>query len=156
MERQKFPSWRQAQYTFTKDKIEFLQDQRILDFLTDIPTLTFGDTKYFHDKLNVSELTQYDLGLIIINELTSDRKLEHTLKNLKTKFTDNAKICLSINKFLVYARENNDTINNNYDIALLEFVKNIFPKKQIDHYFIKNVNGNYFNSASPTTQFFIT
>ena len=66
------------------------------------------------------------------------------------------KICLSINKFLVYARENNDTINNNYDIALLEFVKNIFPKKQIDHYFIKNVNGNYFNSASPTTQFFIT
>lgn len=221
MEKPKSHKWRQIQHTFSKDKIEFLQDKRILDFFSNslnTHTLVYGDTEYFNNKLHTSivydalqwylqdnkklryskiktlktiELdykkeekpetkeilkqvhqlvtdifddnnnTQlknnlYKQGLIIINELISDHKLDYILKNLKTKLTDDAKICLSINKFLVYARENNDTINDNYDIALLEFVKNIFPERQINHYFIKNVNGNYFNSASPTTQFFIT
>ena len=44
-------SWRQQQQNFASEKVEFAQDQRILEFFNDSPVLGIGDVKYFKNKI---------------------------------------------------------------------------------------------------------
>ena len=145
-------SWREKQKSFTTEKVEFIQDQRILDFFSKSPVLTIGDVEYFQDKLNISTKEQYNQCLAIINKKTSNFELVDLLQHLKNI----NRVCLSINKFLIYTRSNYNNVVEDYDQALLDFVKTIFKNRDIKHYFVKDLKGDHFNFASPTTQFFIT
>ena len=108
--------------------------------------------EYFQDKLNISTKEQYNQCLAIINKKTSNFELVDLLQHLKNI----NRVCLSINKFLIYTRSNYNNVVEDYDQALLDFVKTIFKNRDIKHYFVKDLKGDHFNFASPTTQFFIT
>ena len=49
---------------------------------------------------------------------------------------------MSINKFLIYTRSNYNNVVEDYDQALLDFVKTIFKNRDIKHYFVKDLKGD--------------
>ena len=146
--------WRQQQKNFFSGEVEFIQDQRILDFFDSSPVLGIGAIEYFKDKLNIIEddKTKYNQCLVIINKNTSNTDLI----NLIRKLNNIKKICLSINKFLIHTKVNNKDIIDDYDQALFLLIEQFFKNRNIEHYFVKGLKGDNFNFASPTTQFFIT
>ena len=152
MDTQKKISWREQQQNFSSEKVEFIQDQRILDFFDNSPILGMGDVEYFKNKLNISNKEQYTQCLTIINAKTSDIELFSIFDCLKNI----SKVCLSINKFLIWTPKNNEKVAEDYDQALFNLIQSIFKNKKIKHYFVKGLKGRHFNFASPTTQFFIT
>ena len=145
-------SWRDKQKQFLINKIEFEQDTRILNWI-DNSILTYfqGDVSYFKqhapETINIDDAEQ---ALLIFNSETQTSDLEDILKAI----VKIPKICIAINKFLIVPDKTFDC-NSNYDVALFEFVQNIFANKDVDYYYNRNVKDAKFNFASPTTQFFI-
>lgn len=143
-------SWRDKQKQFLVNQIEFDQDSRILSWINNSPTYFWGDVSYFKPYATETNINSASQALLIFNEqiLTSD--VENVLKSI----VHIPKICIAINKFLIIPNKVFD-YNDDYDIALLEFVQHIFPNKHIDYYYNKHVKDTNFNFASPTTQFYI-
>jgi len=145
-------SWRETQKSFVSEKVEFVQDQRILDFFDNSVVHAVGDVEYFHDKLNIKESDSYTQALLIVNTPTSNLELTVMLESIKNI----DRVCVSINKFLLWTQTNRDDVTEDYDTALLELIKSIFKNRNVQHFYVKGVKGRHFNFASPTTQFFIT
>ena len=146
-------SWRDQQKTFfANSSIEFEQDQRIIDWLdTSKKTWVYGET-YFNNKVQLTnDISTAEQALLFIKTSKSIGVVEHLCRPL----INVPKVCIAINKFVIYTNELSD-VNDDYDIALLYFIQSIFVNRKIDYHYIPNVNGSYFNFASPTTQFFIT
>ena len=90
---------------------------------------------------------------IIINHRIELQELSTLLLNIyKKQFS---RICLSINKFLIYTNVDNDEIIENYDQAIEMLVKSIFLDYETKYFYVQNLKGNHFNFASPTSQFFL-
>lgn len=151
-------NWREIQHGFFKESIEFVQDQRILDFFSDskqTPTYGYGDISYFKNKINIIDnLQTYVQALLIFNFLVEKEDLLIVLDNLKKKLKNNSKVSISINKFLLYSNTGDKNTNDDYDQSLKVLIENQFKQSQINYYFVKNLKGESFNFASPTTQFF--
>jgi len=145
-------SWREQQKTFFAEKnIEFEQDQRIIDWLDNTKTYVIGDNyfdKFFHC---IDKIDEVDQALIFIKNPISSTKLQLLLSPL----INIPRVCVAINKFVIYTDKLED-INEDYDIALLDYIESIFKNRVIDYHYVPNVKGSHFNFASPTTQFFIT
>lgn len=152
MEKNNNIDWRLQQQKFFNEDVIFLQDKRILDFFEFAPVLCIGDVGYFKKKLNTYKQKEDNQCLIIVNKKIKNTELVKLLK----KYKNFKKLCISINKFCLYTINNNNKIAENYDIAILNLIKSIFHNREIEHYFVKELKGNHFNFASPTTQFFIT
>jgi hypothetical protein len=150
--------WRAIQKNFFNEYVEFAQDQRILDFFfttKKIPTYGYGDISYFIDKINfIHNLKSYEQALLIFNSIIEKFELLEIIDNFKKKLKNNAKICISINKFLLYSNIGDKHAEDNYDQSLKSLIEKQFVKSNIDYYFIKNLKGDSFNFASPTSQFF--
>jgi|688.fasta_scaffold572931_2 hypothetical protein len=145
-------SWREQQKTFFAEKnIEFEQDQRIINWLIDTTTYVYGDNyfnQYVHRVDNIEEAHQC---LIFVKNPIRSKSLETLLNPL----INIPRVCIAINKFVIYTDTFTD-VNEDYDIALLDYMKSIFKNRVIDYHYVPNVKGLHFNFASPTTQFFIT
>jgi len=154
MEKQKSHKehWRITQQKYSKDPVEFVQDQRILDFLNNGRTKGQGDVAYFKDKLlSAREDQSYQQILVIINKKISKHDLIEKLNELRNE----KNIFLSINKFLLYTETDDLTIVEDYNQALFNLVKGIFDSHNIKYYFLDRDKGDNFNFASPVTQFHI-
>ena len=148
-------AWHKTQKSFVPEEVEFAQDQRILDFFDDRPIYGIGNIEYFPGKLNIvteDDPQSYKQALAIVNVPTSDLELFYGLECIK--HID--KVCVSVNKYKLWTQSNKDSVTEDYDIALLEYIKTIFPNRQIEHFYVKGLKGQHFNFASPTTQFFIS
>ena len=148
-------AWRTTQKSFVPEEIEFAQDQRILDFFDDRPIYGIGTVEYFRGKLNIiteDDPQSHKQALAIISLPTSDLELFYGLECVKNI----DKVCVSVNKYVLWTPSNKDDVIEDYDTALLEFIKTIFPNRHIEHVYVKGLKGHHFNFASPTTQFFIT
>lgn len=147
-------SWRNRQKTlFVAEDIEFEQDQRIIDWLDSSKKTYISGDNYFDNKVTrTSDTKQAEQALLIFRQFTNIKTVEIFCKQV----VHVPKVCVTINKFLIYTNKFNEDIDENYDIALLKFMQSIFLNRKIDHYYIENDNGSYFNFASPATQFFIT
>ena len=157
MAKQKSHDWRVQQQNFFKNQIvkdvEFVQDQRIFDFFNEQPVLGIGDIDYFKSKLQiVKKKEKVSQCLIILNKKILDLDLITLLEKIK----DVKKVCVSINKFLLYTNFYNQDTVEDYDEAIFLLIKNIFKERDVKYFFVKNLQGSHFNFASPTTQFFIT
>ena len=157
MAKQKSHDWRVQQQNFFKNQIvkdvEFVQDQRILNFFSKKDSIYgIGDIDYFKKKFTiVNNIKNCNHCLVIINKKTQDLdliKILNSTKNFK-------KICISINKFVLYTESYNSHIIDDYDETIFRLIKKTFIKRDIEHFFVKNLKGSNFNFASPTTQFFI-
>jgi hypothetical protein len=151
-------SWRLTQQRFFKEPVEFKQDQRIKNFFSKTvrePTFSYGDVSYFKEINFSNSCKKYNQCLLIFNHLIETSLLVDTIKNFKyEKFNDNSKICICINKFLIYSNIGDKNVENDYDQALYNLISNIFVESKIKYYFVKNLKGDHFNFASPTSQFF--
>lgn len=143
-------SWRDKQKQFLVDSIEFDQDARILNWIDNKPTYFLGDSNYFKQHASETNINIATQAILIFNHqiLTSD------LENILKATIHIPKLCIAINKFLIIPDKTFEC-NDNYDIALFDFVQNIFPDRHIDYYYNKNVKDTNFNFASPTTQFYL-
>jgi len=147
-------SWRDQQKTFfANSSIEFEQDKRIIDWLdTSKKTWVYGET-YFNNKVQLTnDISTAEQALLFIKTTRNINVVEHLCKSL----IDVPKVCVAINKFVIYTNDFKNNFNEDYDLALFEFIQSIFVNRKIDYHYIPKVNGSYFNFASPTTQFFIT
>lgn len=144
-------SWRDIQKTFFIESSEFEQDQRILDWL-DYSKKTYydGDVDYFRSRTVSTSVECAEQAVVIINSLICTDILRNICNNIITI----PRIVLAINKFILYS-ETSTECNDDYDIALLDYINGLFPNRQITHFYIPNVDGRFFNFASPTTQFYI-
>jgi len=150
--------WRQTQKSFFKEKVEFEQDQRIIDYFVnkDLPTYGLGQISYFLDKINFTKnLQSYQQALLIFNKKIEKNYLKYFIKRFKNKIANNSKICISINKFFIYSKNSSLNLKEDYDLALYDFISDEFKNSKIEYFYIKNLDGGSFNFASPTTQFFI-
>ena len=155
--RPRSPSWREQQQLFSKEKVEFIQDQRIIDFFEPTTIFVIGETEYFNKKFKLAkQADDTDQCLMIINKLTTVNKLCSLLNNVATFSKKMKRVCITINKFLLYNNINQDEFNDDYDQALFELVKKFFPTENIKYHYVENLKGKHFNFASPCTQFFIT
>jgi hypothetical protein len=146
-------SWRDKQKTFFANRnIEFEQDQRIIDWLdTSKKTWVYGET-YFNNKVQLTnDISTAEQALLFIKTTTSINVVENQCKSL----INIPRVCVAINKFVIYTNHFNN-VNDDYNLALFEFIQSIFINRTIDHHYIPDLNGSFFNFASPTTQFFIT
>jgi hypothetical protein len=145
-------SWREQQKTFFAEKnIEFEQDQRIIDWLDKTKTYVMGDSYFDKFFQRIDKIDEVDQALIFIKNPISSTKLQLLLFPL----INIPRVCVAINKFVIYTDKLED-INEDYDIALLDYIESIFKNRVIDYHYVPNVKGSHFNFASPTTQFFIT
>jgi hypothetical protein len=115
--------WRATQQNFFKEKVEFKQDQRIIDYFINstLPTYGHGPISYFLDKINfVENLKNYQQALLIFNEKIEKDELKSFIQQFKNKIVDNSKICISINKFQIYSK--NSSLNLNEDMILLYMI----------------------------------
>jgi hypothetical protein len=145
-------SWRQQQKTFFAEKnIEFEQDQRIIDWLVNTKTFVMGDGYFDKFFQRIDKIDEAEQALIFIQNPISSTNL----KLLLTPLIDVSRLCIAINKFIIYT-DVFENINEDYDTALLDYIKSIFKNRTIDYHYVPNVKGSHFNFASPTTQFFIT
>jgi len=145
-------SWREQQKTFFAEKnIEFEQDQRIIDWLDNTKTMVIGDDYFDKFFQRIDKIDEVDQALIFIKNPISSTKLQLLLSLL----INIPRVCVAINKFVIYTDKLED-INEDYDIALLDYIESIFKNRVIDYHYVPNVKGSHFNFASPTTQFFIT
>lgn len=144
-------SWREQQKTFfAENNIEFEQDQRIIDWLSNTHTYVYGDN-YFNQYIQrVNNIEEAQQSLIFIKNTISSTSLQALLE----PFINIPRVCIAINKFVIYTDTFED-VNEDYDIALLDYIKSIFKNRTIEYHYVPNVNGSQFNFASPTTQFFI-
>jgi hypothetical protein len=150
--------WRETQKKFFVEDVEFEQDQRIINYfkIKDIPTLGYGSISYFSNKIKfVKNLEFYKQALFIFNQKIEKNYLFYFVRKLKNKMINNSKICIAINKFLIYSAHPSLYVNDDYDIALYDFFANEFKKSKIKYFYVKNLKGSHFNFASPTTQFYI-
>lgn len=150
--------WREKQKKIFLGDVEFEQDQRIIDYfeIKDTPTLGYGPISYFSNKIRfVKNLEFYKQALLIFNQKIEKKILLYFIKSLKKKMLNNSKICITINKFLVYSAYPAMDLNDDYDIALYDFLANEFKNSKIKYFYVPNLKGNHFNFASPTTQFYI-
>jgi hypothetical protein len=150
--------WRAAQQKFFKEKIEFEQDHRIIDYFIDsaLPTYGYGPISYFLDKINfVENLKNYQQALLIFNEKIEKVELKNFIQQFKNKIVDSSKICISINKFQIHSKNSSPNFNEDYDLALYDFISDEFRNSKIKYFYVKNLKGDSFNFASPATQFFI-
>lgn len=153
MERQKSPKedWRITQQRWAKDPVEFIQDQRIIDFIKGGLTKGIGDIKYFENQLMADDdIRPHTQFLCIIN--TDKISKAQLIKKLQ-EISKEKNIFIAINKFYIYTESNDPTVIDDYDQAIFDLVKNIFNSHHIQYYFEKGVTGDSFNFASPTTQF---
>jgi len=147
-------SWRDQQKTFFADSnIEFEQDQRIIDWVdTSKKTWVYGET-YFNSRIQLAnDTSSAEQALLFIKTAKNINVVEHLCKSL----VDVPRVCIAINKFVIYTNDFKNNVSEDYDLALLEFIQSIFVNRTIDYHYIPNLNGSFFNFASPTTQFFIT
>lgn len=157
MEKLTSHDWRVQQQNFFKNQIvkdvKFVQDQRIFNFFSKQDSIYgIGDIDYFKKTFNiVNNIKNCKHCLVIINKKTQDLDLIKILKSIKNF----GKICISINKFFLYTNLHNKDVIEDYDEAIFRLIKKIFIKRDIEHFFVKNLEGSNFNFASPTTQFFI-
>ena len=128
--------WRQKQKTFFLNKnFEFEQDKRILDWANNHTIKIQGNVDYFKDKLSISENSNN--FLIIINHRIELQELSTLLLNIyKKQFS---RICLSINKFLIYTNVDNDEIIENYDQAIEMLVKSIFLDYETKYFYVQKI-----------------
>ena len=148
-------AWHKTQKSFVAEETEFLQDKRILDFFDDQPIYGIGAIQHLRGKLNIvtkDDPQSYTQALAMINVPTSDIELFYGLECIK----DIEKVCVAVNKYVLFTKSNKDNITEDYDQALLEYITTMFPNRNIEHFYVKDVKGHHFNFASPTTQFFIT
>lgn len=157
MAKPKSHDWRVQQQDFFKNhlvkEVEFVQDQRVFDFFSKQDVIFgIGHVDYFKKKLNIiNNKKKCNHCLVVINKKTLDLNLIKILDSIKNF----KKICISINKFILYTESHKSNIIEDYDKAILDLIKKTFVNKKIKHFFVKNLKGINFNFASPTTQFFI-
>ena len=151
-------SWRRTQQRFFKEPVEFEQDQRIKDFFSKTlkePTLSYGDVSYFKEINFSNEYKKYNQCLLIFNRIIEKSLLIDIIENYKSKnLNNNSKVCICLNKFLIYSNIGDKNSIDDYDQALYNLILNIFVESKIEYFFIKNLKGDHFNFASPTSQFF--
>jgi hypothetical protein len=145
-------SWREQQKTFfTEKNIEFEQDQRIINWLDNTNTYVFGDNYFDQYIQRVQQIDEANQVLIFVKNIISGESLQKLLQPI----VNIPRVCIAINKFVIYT-DVFENINEDYDIALSDYIKSIFKNRTIDYHYVPNVKGSHFNFASPTTQFFIT
>ena len=149
--------WRETQrHMFGGAELE--QDARIKAFFKDSNhenTLLHGDTKYFTDFFP-NKVKPYHNALMIFNNEIECGELIDTLLRLKNNINNARKICVAINKFLVYSEHNKQNISEDYDIALIKLITSQFDTFKIYSLIHdKNLKGDKFNFASPYTQIYL-
>ena len=151
-------TWRLTQQRFFKEPVEFEQDQRIKDFFSKTlkePTISYGDVSYFKEINFSNEYKKYNQCLLIFNRIIEKSLLIDIIENYKSKnLNNNSKVCICLNKFLIYSDIGDKNSIDDYDQALYNLILNIFVESKIEYFFIKNLKGDHFNFASPTSQFF--
>jgi len=151
-------TWRLTQQRFFKEPVEFEQDQRIKDFFLKTvqePTFFHGDVSYFKEINFSKKYERYNQCFLVFNHIIEKSLLIDTIENYKfKKLNDNSKVCICINKFLIYSNIGDKNSVDEYDQSLYNLISNIFVGSKIEYYFVKNLKGDHFNFASPTSQFF--
>ena len=150
-------NWRDTQRKMFNNQ-ELEQDARIKDFFKEFKNdsiFLFGDTDYFTSYFT-NRTAPYQNGLIVINKVSEYKELMDTLLELRTTLKDADRICIGINKFYIYSHVSDQDVDDMYDDALINSVREKFNQfKVVKIVKDPDLKANKFNFASPFTQIYL-
>ena len=151
--------WRQQQRKMF-DYAEFEQDARIKKFFNDTadtPTFTYCKVDYFKNFFYNFE-KPYHNALIFFVEIIEYNQFIKTLEQIKNNIGQCKKVCIAVNKFIIYSDVACPDIEEDYDQALINTIKKCFLNYKLHEYttYDKDLKGDQFNFASPYTQIYMT
>lgn len=147
--------WRDEQRKMF-DNQELEQDIRIKKYFAGSRhegSLLYGDTEYFEDYFNQSQ--EYKNALFVFNEEIEATDLLDTIAGKVSLYPEIEKVCIAVNKFCIHSNSVNDSVDSDYDTALLSLISSTLPGfKLVEHIYDSELKGDKFNFASPYTQMY--
>ena len=147
--------WRDEQRKMFNNR-ELEQDIRIKKYFAETRhegTFLYGDTAYFDDYFNQSQ--KYKNALLVFNEEIEARDFLDIIAGKISLYPEIEKVCIAVNKFCIYSETVYDSIESDYDTALVSLVgSKLKGFKLVEHIYDSELKGNKFNFASPYTQMY--
>lgn len=157
----KLPSmhWREQQVNAFNQPISFKQDVELIEYIhlhNYTSALAQGDVDYFQNYINFVDHGPVEFCIYILNEKFSWDDLASKINYIIEKdLVANGIIYLSINKFLAEPAKTAYGFNDDYDLAIGEYVKKHINASIENYYYKSDDCGQYFNFAHPTTRFYL-
>ena len=152
-------SWREQQINVFNQEVSFKQDIELIDYIhchNYTSALAHGDVDYFQNYINFVDHGPVDFCIYIINEKFKWEDLANNINLILEKdLNNNGVLYLSINKFLAEPTLIAYNLNDDYDLAIEEYIRK-YINADIENYYYNSIdNGQYFNFAHPLTRFYL-
>jgi len=152
-------SWRDQQINSFNQEVSFKQDIELIDYIrfhNYTSALAQGDVDYFQKYINFVAHGPVDFYIYIINERFKWENLADNINLILEKdLVNNGVLYLSINKFLADPASVAYNLNDDYDLAIGEYIRKYTNADIENYYYEPNDNGQYFNFAHPLTRFYL-
>ena len=152
-------SWREQQINAFNQQVSFKQDIELIDYIhfhNYTSALAQGDVAYFQNYINFIDHGPVDFYIYIINEKFKWENLANNINLILEKdIVTNGVLYLSINKFLAEPTTVVYNLDDDYDLAIEEYVKKYINASIENYYYEPNDNGRHFNFAHPLTRFYL-
>jgi hypothetical protein len=151
-------TWREQQLSWSTESVSIHQDQALVNYIQSncIQSAIIHGDQFFSQYLIKVEHGPVDFVIWIENkpfdfdQLIADINLE-----IDTHLAKNGVLYLSINKFLCVPKQYNNTLSENYEDAILEYVRDNVNAKIEKYLPNRNSTGDQFNWTHPLTRFYL-
>jgi len=152
-------SWREQQVNAFNQPISFKQDVELIDYIHThnyTSALAHGDVDYFQNYINFVDHGPVEFCIFILNKPFSWEDLANNINYIIEKdLIADGVAYLSINKFLAELPKTTYNLNDDYDLAIEDYVKKHINASIENYYYKSDDHGQYFNFAHPTTRFYL-
>lgn len=151
--------WRDQQVNAFDQPVSFKQDVELIDYIRSqnyTSALAQGDVDFFCNYINFVKQGPVNFCIYILNEKFKWDELANNVNIIIEKdLVVNGIVYLSINKFLAEMPKTTYNLNDDYDLAIEEYVKKYINASIENYYYEPNDNGQHFNFAHPLTRFYL-
>jgi hypothetical protein len=152
-------STREEQLPWFNEPVIIQQDWELIKYIQDNKishALLLGDSDFFKQHVDFSYKESVDFVIWIQNSpFRFDKLLQDINLVIDKKLNSNGILYIAINKFLCLPDCYNANLDNNYETAILQYVKQHVLADIVNYFPDTDTNGISFNWAHPLTRFYL-
>jgi hypothetical protein len=150
-------TWREQQLSWFVDPVVIQQDQDLLDYIKNnqIQRAMIHGDNFFSQHVTTVDTGMVDFIIWIENQSFDFDQLIYNLnQTISNNLRNNGVIYIAINKFLCQGRNYATELPDDYNQAILTYLKTNVNATLEKHVFDRSNNGFCFNWTHPLTQFY--